>query len=100
MRILSYDSDSRTLQVELPGFSLYEVFDVPPETFDALTKAQSQKSYFNEHIWGNNFEHNSHWPHLEALLEYMGDYMTFDPPVTVNTMKGDDDTPLHVACVW
>jgi hypothetical protein len=100
MRILSYDSESGTLRLELPGFPLYEVFDVPTEIFAALNETESQKSYFNENIWGNNFEHNSHWPSLEALLEYMGEHMTFFPPVTVHSTRGDDDTPLHVACVW
>jgi ankyrin repeat protein len=98
MRILSYDKESHTLQVELPGFPCYEFFDVPAETFDALRCSDSQTSYFNEHIWGSNFEHNAHWPSLTALLEHMGEL--FDPPVTVHSTTLDDDTPLHVACVW
>lgn len=86
--------------VELPGFPSYEVFDVPVTTFESMRTAESPKDYFNEHVWGNNFEHDSHWPDLETLLACMGESMTFAPPVTVASKKGDDDTPLHVACVW
>lgn len=86
--------------VELPSFPCYEVFDVPSSTVDALRQADSPQVYFNEHIWSNNFELNSHWPSLECLLEYMGENMMFDPPTTVHSTRFDNDTPLHVACVW
>lgn len=100
MRIISFDKESGTLLVELPGFPRYEVFDVPQATFEALQLSKSPQDYFNEHIWGNKFEHDSNWPDLESLLQYMGEHMMFDPPVTVHTTRSDDDTPLHVACAW
>jgi ankyrin repeat protein len=100
MRIISFDKESGTLLVELPGFPCYEVFDVPQATVEALRQSDSPQDYFNEHIWGNNFEHDSHWPDLNSLLLYMGEHMMFDLPVTVHTTRGDNDTPLHVACVW
>lgn len=100
MRILSYDEESRTLWVELPGFPCYEVFDVPPETAAALRQSSMPQAYFNEHIWGTRFEHDSHWSSLDALLEYMDENMMFEPPVTAHSTRADDDTPLHVACVW
>ena len=30
----------------------------------------------------------------------MGEHMMFNPPVSVHSTGWDDDTPLHVACVW
>lgn len=100
MRILSYDQVTGTLVVELPSIPRYEVFDVPPATVQFLQEAADPQAFFNEHIWGNNFEHDSHWPDLATLLEYMGEHMMFDPPVSVHSTRFDDDTPLHVACVW
>ena len=100
MRILSYDEGSGTLVVMLRGIPRYEVFDVPLTTVQELRGSTDPQAFFNEHIWGNNFEHDSNWPSLPTLLEYMGEHMLFDLPVTVNSTKGDNDTPLHVACVW
>jgi len=100
MNILSFDKESGTLLVELPGFPRYEVFDVPQATVEALRQSDSPQDYFNEHIWGNNFEHDSHWLDLTSLLSYMGEHMMFEPSVNVHTTRGDNDTPLHVACVW
>jgi ankyrin repeat protein len=43
----------------------------------------------------------SRWDSLEALLQVIGDTCPpFEPPVTVNSRRSDDDTPLHVAAVW
>ena len=99
MQILSYDDTSQTLLVELTDFPHYEVFDVPSSKVDELRKSNSPQNYFNDHIWGNKFEHDSHWPSLQILLEYLGENMMFEPPVTVQSTQGGD-TPLHVACVW
>lgn len=100
MRVISFNAQSGNLIVELPAFPCYEVFDVPMAIFSAMQSADSPESYFNENIWGNKFEHDSHWPNLKSLLQYMGEQMWFDQPVTVHSKAGDDDTPLHVACVW
>lgn len=100
MKVLAFDGETGVLRVELPGFPNYEVFNVPVETFESMQSADSPIGYFNEHIWGMKFEHDSHWPSLEALLGYMGEHMFFDPPVTVQTVLGDGDTPLHVASIW
>jgi hypothetical protein len=100
VRILSYDEGSGTLVVELRGIPRYEVFDVPLATVQDLRNSTDPQAFFDEHIWGNNFEHDSHWPDLPTLLEDMGEYMLFDPPVSAHSTRGDDDTPLHVACVW
>ena len=100
MKITSFDLETSVLRVELHGFPDYEVFDVPVETFEGMQRAESPQAYFNAQIWGSKFEHDSHWPSLDALLHYMGENLLFDPPVTVGSTAGDDDTPLHVACVW
>ena len=101
MRVLSYDEASGTLQVELlPSIPRYDVFDVPKVTVQQLENAADSQAFFNDHIWGNNFEHDRHWPDLPTLLDYMGEHMLFDRPVSVYSTRGDDDTPLHVACVW
>ena len=100
MQISSYDEVSGTLVVELPSFPRYEVFDVPAATFQDLQNAAVPQAFFYDRVWGNNFEHDSHWPNLAVLLEYMGEHMMLEPPVSVHTTRGDDDTPLHVACVW
>lgn len=100
MKITSFDAETHVLRVELPGFPDYEVFDVPVETFDAMQRAESPQDYFNTQIWGNKFEHDSHWPSLDALLHYMGENQFFDSPVTIGSTAADGDTPLHVACVW
>jgi len=100
MRILSYDHGSQTLVVELSKRQQYEVFEVPVSIFEALQRSAPLLDYFNAHIWGSKFEHNSHWQSLQSLLEYMGEHMDFDPPVGVQSTLLDDDTPLHVACVW
>ena len=100
MRVLEYSPVSQKLSVELPGRPLYEVFDLKEEVFVEWQNAVDQQAYFNEHIWGINYEHDSHWPSLEALLLYVEDNFTFDAPVTVASRAGDGDTPLHLASVW
>jgi ankyrin repeat protein len=99
MRVISFDPNAGNLVVELPGFPGYEVFDVPVATYEAMVNSPSPQAYFNEYVWGNNFEHNAHWTSLNELLEYMSGMM-FDAPVSVKSTKGDGDTPLHTACVW
>jgi hypothetical protein len=100
MKVLSYDERSGTLEVELHGIPRYEAFDVPTATVQELRSSVDPQSFFNDRIWGNNFEHDSHWPDLGSLLAYMGEHMLFHHPVSVQSTKGDGDTPLHVACVW
>jgi hypothetical protein len=100
MKITSFDVETGVLRVELPGFPNYEVFDVPVETFDAMQRAESPQEYFNAQIWGSKFEHDAHWPSLDMFLQYMSENWLFDSPVTVESTAGDNDTPMHVACVW
>jgi len=100
MRVLEYSPVSQKLAIELPGLPLYEVFDLKEEAFREWQNAEDQQAYFNEHIWGINYEHDSHWISLEALLLYIEDNFTFDAPVTVDSRAGDGDTPLHLASVW
>ena len=100
MRLVSFDPITRNLVVELPGFPGYEVFDLSVATYKAMINASSPQTYFNEHIWGNKFEHNSHWTSLEELLEYVSENMMFEASASVRSKLGDGDTPLHMACVW
>jgi len=100
MKILSYSPAEQELVVKLADGSQYEYFDVPVELFQQLQGAPSPVAFFNLNIWGNRFEHHTHWPSLEHLLEFMVDDLMFPEPATVNMRKGDGDTPLHVACVW
>lgn len=100
MQILSFDAEAGILLVELPSFPTYEVFDVPADVFDKLQRSKHPDAYFNQNIWGNHFEHNSHWKDIDTLLDYMSKYMMFDHPCAVTSQTYDGDTPLHTACVW
>ena len=100
MQVVTYNSESQTLVVDFPTYPRYEVYDLPLAVYEAMCQASSPQKYFYEHIWGNKFEHCTHWPDLESLLHYMGEAMSFDPPVSVSTRQGDGDTPLHTVCVW
>lgn len=100
MKLISYDEQNGTLVVELPGFSHYEVFDVPGAVFEELNKSENSKEFFNTEIWGNKYEHDSHWENLTSLLTYMGKHLGFEPPITVCSRAYDNDTPPHVACDW
>jgi hypothetical protein len=98
MQVLSYDRVSGTLDVALT--SRHEFFDIPATLYDAMMTAESPLNYFNAHIWNKGFEHRTHWPSLRHLLRYMEEYMSFEPPVTVDSKWPESDTPLHVACIW
>ncbi len=100
MRIISYDKSSGTLDVDFLGELRYTFFDISSELFEAMQHSEFPQEFFNAHIWGNKFEHMTHWPSLEALLQIMEKDMYFDIPATVHSRRGDGDSPLHVACVW
>ncbi|MFO1435360.1 MAG: ankyrin repeat domain-containing protein [Gammaproteobacteria bacterium] len=100
MRVVSYDQQSGELVVDLPSFYRYVLFDVPVAIYLRLVNSVSKQEHFNEHLWGSKYEHCTHWPDLDSLLKYFEDYMEWDSPVSAHSIRADDDTPLHVACLW
>ncbi|MBU7037634.1 MAG: KTSC domain-containing protein [Theionarchaea archaeon] len=50
LRSVGYDSESRILEVEFQGGGIYQYFDVPESTYDALMSAPSHGSYFHRHV--------------------------------------------------
>jgi Ankyrin repeats (3 copies)/KTSC domain len=97
MRVLAYDEKDGRLDVMVTD-RRYEFFDVSRSAYEALVAAAEPLTYFNAAIW-NQFEHRTHWQSLEELLRYLEDFY-FEPPVTASSHRLDEDTPLHVACVW
>jgi len=47
---VGYDSESHTLEIEFHNGDVYQYFDVPQSTYDALMHASSHGSYFHRYI--------------------------------------------------
>lgn len=50
---VGYDKQSKLLEVEFFSTSVYQYFDVPNETFEALLQADSKGRYFEANIKRN-----------------------------------------------
>ena len=50
LRAITYDDDTRTLEVHFHSGRVYDYFDVPLETYEALLTAPSIGTYFNQMI--------------------------------------------------
>src|SRR5262245_1506126 len=101
LQILKYDEHAGQLQVVLPGGDRVDYFEISRSMYESLVASESPLEYFNAQIWNKGFEHRRYWPSVEHLLKYLEEHFYFEPPeVTVMARAGDDDTPLHFACVW
>jgi len=49
VRSIGYDSETRTLEVEFKGGSVYEYYDVEPEVYSEFMKAPSKGRF----LWNN-----------------------------------------------
>ena len=50
IRSIGYDSRSQTLEIEFHSGGIYQYFNVPKSTYNALMSASSCGSYFHRHI--------------------------------------------------
>ncbi len=50
LREVGYDPETRTLEVEFTSGGVYEYYDVPPEVYDGLLRAESYGQYFQANI--------------------------------------------------
>jgi hypothetical protein len=94
-----YDAASATLTAEFDPGRRHDFYDVPDSLYREMVAAPRPRDHFNVHIW-NRFEHRTHWRNVAELLHYIGEYFTFETPVTVHSRAGDEDTPLHTVAVW
>jgi hypothetical protein len=94
-----YDAASSTLTVNFEGGRRHDFLDVSHPLYLEMVATERPLDHFNLHIW-NKFEHRTHWQNVEDLLQYIGEHFTYEAPVTPQSRAGDDDTPLHLACVW
>lgn len=97
MEVLSYKKGA--LEVSLLDGRRCTYFDVPETVHGELIASESPLNYFNQNIWGINYEHEMQWESLDALLVVIADILLVDPPISVNE-RPIEDTPLHVAAVW
>ncbi len=52
LREVGYDPEKRVLVVEFTSGQVYEYYDVPPEVYDGLIRAESHGEYFRAHVRG------------------------------------------------
>lgn len=50
IRSVGYEADSRTLEIEFNSGGIYQYFNMPPEEYEGLMKAESHGRYFLAHI--------------------------------------------------
>ena len=50
IRSIGYDLKSQTLEIEFHSGGIYQYFNVPKSTYDALMSASSHGSFFHRHI--------------------------------------------------
>lgn len=49
---IRYDEKTNTLEIEFQGGRVYQYFDVPKGTFEALLQADSKGQYFHSQLKG------------------------------------------------
>ena len=49
---VGYDPERRVLEVEFASGEVYDYYDVPPEVYDGLLRAESPGQYFRDHVRG------------------------------------------------
>lgn len=50
LRSVGYDTKARILEIEFINGSVYDYYDVPPETYQELCEADSMGAFVNFHI--------------------------------------------------
>ncbi len=50
IRSVGYDPDARILEIEFNSGQVYQYFDVPPQEYEGLMKAESHGRYFLANI--------------------------------------------------
>ena len=50
IRSIGYDSNSQTLEIEFHSGGIYQYYNVPNSTYNALMSASSHGSFFHRHI--------------------------------------------------
>lgn len=50
LRFVTYDPGTRILEVEFASGSQYRHFDVPPELYDGLIKAESAGRFYSQNL--------------------------------------------------
>lgn len=53
---VGYDADRKLLEIQFNGGEVYEYYQVPPETYESLMKADSKGRYHHQNI-GNMYEY-------------------------------------------
>ena len=52
LRSIGYDSESQTLEIEFKDGGIYQYFNVPESTYNALMSASSPGSFFHHNLRG------------------------------------------------